>query len=110
MPHDLDSIGADDLALLLRVKNWTTVVKKEGGAAGTVASLLVPGIVETKFYETMRDRLRSELGQKGIDADVQVVPRAQGGQVRSSLLPGMAVGAGAVGLGWLLVKLARSIF
>jgi hypothetical protein len=92
-----------DQYLVVHVKNAADVVNKQGGSAGNVAYSLAPSAVTGKVYETIANELRKGFREKGVDADLQILEQAPQGQTpRRDLTTGVVLGAGAVGVGWLL--------
>ena len=97
-------------ALVIRVKNAGELVKKQGGATGSLVFDAVPGAITNVIYGKMRDEFAKKLKEQGVDADVTVSTSPPNGPApRSDFLPGMAVGAVTVGIGVGLWKLLRGI-
>lgn len=95
--------GGDDLSLVVRLKNLASLVQREGGTTGSFAMSLLPETISTKAYDTLKDKLIDGFKQQGVDADVQVISnRPAGAPPPPDFLHGMVVGAGAVGVGYLL--------
>jgi len=107
-------VGADEQgrAILIRVKNALALAASQGGAAGAIASKLVPQTVGSTVLSKMVDQLSSNLKQNGVDADVSIV--ADAGQKAVSggrdLLVGVGIGVAGTGALWALWKLLRRVF
>ena len=91
--------------LVVKVTNIPAVVKKEGGGLAAVATSLMPQMVNTQFYATMRDRLRNDMAKEGVMADVDVMtvpsPFWQR-QPTSDLTVGVLLGVSLIGVGLLI--------
>lgn len=98
--------GGGDPALVIRVKNTADVVKAQGGGAGAIAFSLAPATITAQVYSTMQAQLKTKLKEQGVDADVTVTTTPPTGPApKGDLLTGVVLGAGVVGLGFLLKKL-----
>jgi hypothetical protein len=95
----------DDQAIVIRVKNVAGLVESKGGKTGAFAYQLVPQTISRKVYNEMAAKLKSGFKDQGVDADISVVATAP--SVKRSMpdiYVGMALGAGVIGIGWLLSK------
>ena len=118
---DYEILGAaTEPALLLRLRNLDQLAveegKKQGGAAGAagaaIFSATAPRSLQLQAYTKMAEQLRTEFAKRGADLDVRVIstpPEYSLGKPRGEFLPGVAVGAGTVGLVW-IVKALVSYF
>lgn len=95
--------------LTVRFRDPVAVAAKEGGAAGTLAATLAPKAVEEQMYSEFQKQLADQLKARGIDAEVNVVTSASsfGKPGSSDFGSGLVVGAGAVGVLWLVMRLWR---
>jgi|SRR5579859_6076188 len=100
-----DLIGAEPptRGVLIKVKNVGQLAATQGGAPGALAAALVPETIEGVVLDKMVQQFRSNLKDKGVDADVQVVsttmPPARSGLREGVVLGVVGAGVGA-GLGW----------
>lgn len=79
------------------------LVQSKGGALGTVAQGLAPKAIEKSVYDKVKASIVDGMKQQGIAADVQVVDTVPGQPYAASeFLVGAAVGAGTIGVGWVL--------
>jgi hypothetical protein len=86
------------------------LVQSKGGALGTFAQGIVPKSIEKSVYAKIQGTIRDGLSKEGITADVQVMDTAPGQPIAASeFLVGAAVGAGTVGVGWVLWRVVRSL-
>jgi len=90
-------------AIVIRVKNVSTLIAQQGGDTGSLVYKLAPQTLTNKVYDEMRTKLAEGLVQQGVDADVQVasLPSTIARVPNTDLLTGMA--AGALGVGALLL-------
>lgn len=95
----LELLGAEPRGILIKVRNAPQLAAAQGGAAGAVAATLVPETIENVVLDKMAEQFRSQLRQKGVDADVQVVAANLRPPVRS-FGTGVALGLGIAGLSW----------
>ena len=104
----LAQAGGPQPALVIRVKNAEQLVRAKGGAAGALAFDIAPQATTSKIYSEMRNEMIRKFKEQGVDADVQIVTSPPSGPPpKKEFVSGMAAGAGAVGVGWLLWKLIR---
>jgi hypothetical protein len=92
-----------DQYLVVHVKNAADVVRKQKGAAGSTFYSVAPAAVTGEVYKKIIDELQKGFREKGVDADLQILSQPpQGETPRRDLTTGVALGVGAVGIGWLL--------
>jgi hypothetical protein len=97
--------GGGEQYLLLRIKNIADLVKKRGGFAGGIAIQLAPQTIEKKVYDEISKEMIEKFRQQGVDVETSITS-APGSEARGhNFLKGMAVGAGAIVLLRLLVRL-----
>ena len=93
----------DGRALVVRLLDVRAPVEKKLGRAGGLAMTLVPGTITNRAYDELGKKLAAELAKEGLVADVRVVDQApKGPRPRADLVTGIAVGAGSVGILWLV--------
>lgn len=73
-----------------------------GSGTGNLAQKYLPATVGG----ALADKLRAALAEQGVSADVQVVSSTPG-VVSNGLIPGIAVGAGVVGLAALIIHILK---
>ena len=101
--------GADDLVVVVRLRNLRVLVAREGGALGKLAYNVAPETVSAMSLKKVRDKLIEGFGKEGADADVQVLSTAPiGGPPKAEFLTGAAIGGATVVGGFLLWKYALS--
>ncbi len=111
MAREYDILGDDGQAVVITIKNVDDLVAKQGGATGANLYKLTPNFVTNMVYDKLRQKLDEGLKAQGALADVKVVSTApKGAPPKSEFTTGIAIGAGAVGVGWLLFKLGRVVF
>ena len=98
--------------ITIHVKDVAAVAKAKGGAIGGLAAGLIPKTVESKVYNEIASQLKTKFKtEQNVDIDTAVVStRPFGGPFKRDFLIGATVGAGMVGVGFGLVKLARHFF
>lgn len=113
----LDSFGSFDPssgpALSVRFTDPAKLVEKEGGAAGSLAFMLGPQAIVSKIYEDAKKEIEKSFAERGIAADVKVVSGTgyKSHAWSNDLFTGMAIGAGGVGVGWLMWRyVIRGLF
>ncbi len=100
----LDLLGVEPVRVIqIRVKNAGELAAKQGGVAGAVAAQLVPETIESVVLNKMVQQFGASLKEKGVDAEVVVVPL--GSPVpppsqRGPFLKGMVASAGLGGAGY----------
>ncbi len=112
MSADDDLLGTDaDQYLVIHIKNVEELVRKKGGVTGGIAFGLVPQTIANKVYDEMSTQMKAKFKEQGVDAEVRVTGGPPDGpRPKSDFLVGSVVGAGAVGVGWLLWHFALSRF
>ena len=87
----------------IHVNDIAGLVKAQGGSTGALAQSILPKTIEKTVYDQLSAQIASGLKDKGVNADVRVVSNAPPGKVLSGeFLVSASIGAGAVGLIWLV--------
>ncbi len=93
--------------LVIRLRSVEDLARYKGGASGALFYKLAPEAVAKKAYSDMQREISDGLRSKGIEADVFITEDAGLKSHVSSpdLFTGAVLGAGAVGVSWILWKL-----
>ena len=99
-----DVLGADlEQYVVVRIRDVGKLVTSQGGSAGTLLYKLAPGTTTSKVYDEIKAELVKGFTDKKVDAEVTVTGNPPTGpRPRVDFLPGIAVGAGVVGLGFVI--------
>jgi hypothetical protein len=108
-----DILGADATApgpqqyVVIRLKDPGALVKKGlGQASGSFAWSLAPQAVTGIVYGELRGKIQEALAKEGADADVTITSSPPtGAQSSGEFVTGLGLGAGIVGLVWLLKRI-----
>lgn len=96
--------------VLITVRDVPALVRAQGGNTGAFVDQLVPDTIEATVYQQMAAEITAGMKDKGVDADVKVVSPAGYKPARGpEFKRGVVVGAGAIGVGWLVWKLLRGL-
>lgn len=90
--------------VVLRVNNMKDVIRQQS-ALGKLALMGAPKTIEQLAYARMADELKSNMADRGVDADVTVTEQPPSRTSSSDIVTGAVIGGTGVGLVWLLVKL-----
>ena len=101
-----DIIGAGPAnAVIIRVADPGAVAAGKLKAAGELAFTFLPETTTNQIYSEMVKKIKEALAAEKVVADVQAVNIPSDVKYlkgRSDFLPGIAVGAATVGIGWVL--------
>lgn len=99
--------------VLVQVTDMPALLRAQGGAVAALGPQALSyeptaQLVRAQVYQALRDKLAAALKEQNVAADVSIAYQPSTVAPPSShFLGGIAIGAGVIGVGWLLTKLIR---